>query len=84
MPVNSHGGTGLPDYGKYPAAALLFITEVPFYSQRPFVQLLFSGVFERLPEPQVRDDRDGLRVDAADARAVRRGARADPQDRPHG
>ncbi len=50
VPVNSHGGTGLPNYGKYPAAALLFITEVSFYSQRPFVQLLFSGVFERFPK----------------------------------
>jgi predicted TIM-barrel fold metal-dependent hydrolase len=50
VPVNSHGGTGLPNYGKYPAAALLFITEVQFYSQRPFVQLLFSGVFERHPD----------------------------------
>jgi predicted TIM-barrel fold metal-dependent hydrolase len=50
VPVNSHGGTGLPDYGKYPAAALLFITEVLFYSQRPFVQLLLSGVFERFPK----------------------------------
>ena len=50
VPVNSHGGTGLPNYGKYPAAALLFITEVQFYSQRPFVQLLFSGVFERFPK----------------------------------
>jgi predicted TIM-barrel fold metal-dependent hydrolase len=50
LPVNSHGGTGLPNYGKYPAAALLFITEVSFYSQRPFVQFLFSGVFERFPE----------------------------------
>lgn len=49
VPINSHGGTGLPDYGKYPATALLFITEVSFYSQRPFVQLLLSGVFERFP-----------------------------------
>src|SRR6478736_4481592 len=49
VPVNSHGGTGLPDYGKYPVSALLFITEVSFYSQRPFVQLLLSGVFERFP-----------------------------------
>jgi len=47
--VNSHGGTGLPDYGKYPVANLLYITEVSFYSQRPFVQLLLSGVFERHP-----------------------------------
>jgi predicted TIM-barrel fold metal-dependent hydrolase len=50
VPVNSHGGTGLPNYGKYPASALLFITEVSFYSQRPFVQLLLSGVFERFPK----------------------------------
>ncbi|HEY5014093.1 MAG TPA: amidohydrolase family protein [Acidimicrobiia bacterium] len=50
VPVNSHGGTGLPDYGKYPVSALLFITEVSFYSQRPFVQLLLSGVFERFPD----------------------------------
>jgi predicted TIM-barrel fold metal-dependent hydrolase len=49
LPVNSHGGTGLPDYGRYPASALLFITEVQFYSQRPFCQLLFGGVFERFP-----------------------------------
>jgi predicted TIM-barrel fold metal-dependent hydrolase len=49
VPINSHGGTGLPDYGKYPVSALLFITEVSFYSQRPFVQLLLSGVFERFP-----------------------------------
>jgi predicted TIM-barrel fold metal-dependent hydrolase len=50
LPVNAHGGTGSPNYGKYPAAALLFITEVSFYSQRPFVQFLLSGVFERFPQ----------------------------------
>ena len=49
VPVNSHGGTGSPDYGRYPTSALLFIAEVGFYSQRPFVQLLLSGVFERFP-----------------------------------
>ena len=49
VPVNSHGGTGAPDYGRYHASALLFIAEVSFYSQRPFVQLLLSGVFERFP-----------------------------------
>jgi predicted TIM-barrel fold metal-dependent hydrolase len=31
---------------------MLFITEVSFYSQRPFVQLLLSGVFERHPNLQ--------------------------------
>jgi predicted TIM-barrel fold metal-dependent hydrolase len=50
VPVNAHGGTGAPNYGKYPVANLLFITEASFYSQRPFVQLLLSGVFERFPK----------------------------------
>ena len=33
-----------------PVANLLFITEVSFYSQRPFVQFILSGVFERFPK----------------------------------
>ena len=49
VPVNSHGGTGSPDYGPYPVSALLMIMEVQFYGQRPFVHLLLSGVFERFP-----------------------------------
>lgn len=49
IPINVHGGTGLPNYGKYPTASLLLISEVQFYSSRPFVQLLLSGVFERFP-----------------------------------
>jgi predicted TIM-barrel fold metal-dependent hydrolase len=49
VPVNTHGGTGSPDYGTYPVSALLYINEVSFYGQRPFVHLLLSGVFERFP-----------------------------------
>ncbi|HEY8545092.1 MAG TPA: amidohydrolase family protein [Acidimicrobiales bacterium] len=49
VPVNVHGGTGAPNYGPYPSAMLLYISEVSFYSQRPFVHLLLSGVFERFP-----------------------------------
>jgi predicted TIM-barrel fold metal-dependent hydrolase len=49
LPLNAHGGTGAPNYGKYAVADLLYINEVAFYSQRPFVQLLLSGVFERFP-----------------------------------
>jgi predicted TIM-barrel fold metal-dependent hydrolase len=49
IPVNAHGGTGVPDFGKVPAAQLLYITEAGFYSQRPFIHLLLSGVFERHP-----------------------------------
>jgi predicted TIM-barrel fold metal-dependent hydrolase len=44
-----HSGTGNPDYGKYPISQLLYINEVGFYTQRPLVQLILSGVFERFP-----------------------------------
>jgi predicted TIM-barrel fold metal-dependent hydrolase len=47
--VNSHGGTGVPDFGNVPAAGLLFMGEFQFYSERPFLHLLLSGVFERHP-----------------------------------
>jgi len=49
VPVNVHSGTGNPDYGPYPVSMLLYINEVSFYSQRPLVQLMLSGVFERFP-----------------------------------
>jgi predicted TIM-barrel fold metal-dependent hydrolase len=50
LPVNVHGGTGVPDYGNYPFSMLLYINEVSFYSQRPFVHFLLGGVFERFPK----------------------------------
>jgi predicted TIM-barrel fold metal-dependent hydrolase len=49
IPVNVHSGTGNPDYGPYTTSMLLYINEVVFYTQRPFVQLTLSGVFERFP-----------------------------------
>lgn len=49
VPVNVHSGSGNPDYGPYPTSMLLYINEVSFYSQRPLVQLILSGVFERFP-----------------------------------
>ncbi len=50
IPVHSHGGTGVPDFGKVPAADLLYIGEFWFYQTRPFLHLLLSGVFERHPK----------------------------------
>ncbi len=35
VPVHSHGGTGVPDFGKVPAAQLLYIGEFWFYQTRP-------------------------------------------------
>ncbi len=49
VPVNVHGGTGLPDYGPYSVANLLYISDAGFYSQRPLVQFILSGIFERFP-----------------------------------
>ena len=49
VPVNVHSGTGNPDYGPYPTSMLLYINEVVFYTQRPFVQLVLAGVFQRFP-----------------------------------
>lgn len=49
VPVNVHGGTGAPNYGPYKTSMLLYINEVGFYSQRPFVHMTLSGVFERFP-----------------------------------
>ncbi len=49
LPVNVHGGTGVPDYGHHSFSMLLYVVEVPFYAQRPLVQLLLAGVFERHP-----------------------------------
>jgi len=49
VPINVHGGTGAPNYGDYPFAMLFYINEVGFYSQRPLVQFILGGVFERFP-----------------------------------
>jgi predicted TIM-barrel fold metal-dependent hydrolase len=49
IPVNAHGGSGVPDYGRYTVANLLYIVDAAFYSQRPMPQLMLSGVFERFP-----------------------------------
>ena len=39
----------MPDYGKYPQSMLFYIVEASFYSQRPFVQFVLSGIFDRFP-----------------------------------
>jgi len=49
VPVNSHSGTGNPDYGSYPFSMLFYITEVGFYTYRPLSQMILGGVFERFP-----------------------------------
>jgi len=48
--VNTHsGGAGMPDYGPYAAAGLLWIVETSFFSRRPLAQMIVGGAFERFP-----------------------------------
>ena len=47
--VNSHSGSGQPDYGKHAATPVVMLTEIPFFTHRTLVHMLVSGVFERFP-----------------------------------
>lgn len=47
--VNQHGGTGSPDYGRYPVSLPIRLLETSFFSTRSYAHLLLSGVFERFP-----------------------------------
>ncbi len=50
VPVNSHGGVGSPSYPMLPSSLLIQMSEITFYSRRPLVWMLLSGVFERFPD----------------------------------
>ena len=81
LPVNAHGGTGVPDYGKYPMSMLLYIMEASFYSQRPFVQLALSGVFDRFPRLKFVMTENGCAWLPALHRPHGRDAEVDPRRR---
>src|SRR5687767_6593950 len=50
LPITAHsGGTGMPNFGKYPIASIVFVLESSFYSNRSLWHLLMAGVFERFP-----------------------------------
>ena len=51
-----------PNYGKYPVAALLYITEVAVLLAAPVRAAAAVGRVRTVPEAEVRDDRDGLRL----------------------
>ena len=49
MPLHTHVGSAVPDYGDLPGSNALFAMESPFFSHRPFWFLIWGGVFEHHP-----------------------------------
>jgi predicted TIM-barrel fold metal-dependent hydrolase len=47
--VNSHSGSGQPDYGDHPASTLIWAVETAWMAHRPLWQMILGGVFERFP-----------------------------------
>ena len=45
--INSHSGSGQPDYGRHLATPFVMLTEIPFFTHRTLAHMLVSGVFER-------------------------------------
>ncbi|MCU1379005.1 MAG: putative TIM-barrel fold metal-dependent hydrolase [Acidimicrobiales bacterium] len=51
MPVTHHsGGSGIPNYGRYPFTNALFVMETGFFANRALWHLMLSGVFDRFPD----------------------------------
>jgi predicted TIM-barrel fold metal-dependent hydrolase len=50
MPLNSHAGGGVPDYGWQPGMArLVYLLELTFFTNRNMWNMIWGGVFERHP-----------------------------------
>lgn len=49
VPIQVHGGGGIPEYGDHPAARGMMLVELPWFAHRPVWHLIFSGVLERHP-----------------------------------
>ena len=65
--MNAHGGTGLPDYGRYARRGPALHRRGAVLLAAPVRAPAAVGRVRALPEAEVRDDRDGLRVGPADA-----------------
>jgi len=47
--LNTHGGSGSPDYGEYAASRSLWLIEAAWFAHRPLWTMIMAGVFERFP-----------------------------------
>ncbi|MDW3218426.1 MAG: amidohydrolase family protein [Acidimicrobiales bacterium] len=50
LPVNQHGGAGIPDIEGATGRNFLMLMEVPFFANRSLWHLIIGGVFERFPD----------------------------------
>jgi predicted TIM-barrel fold metal-dependent hydrolase len=53
VPIQVHGGGGLPDYGDHEAARAMMLVELPWFAHRPVWHLIFGGVLERHPDLRI-------------------------------
>jgi predicted TIM-barrel fold metal-dependent hydrolase len=60
VPVNLHGGSGVPDYGLHEAARAMLLIELPWFAHRAVWHLIFGGVLERHPDLKVVLTEQGL------------------------
>ncbi len=60
VPVNIHGGGGLPDYGDAEVARAIMLVELPWFSHRSVWHLIFGGVLERHPGLKIVLTEQGL------------------------
>jgi predicted TIM-barrel fold metal-dependent hydrolase len=60
VPVNLHGGSGVPDYGEHEAARAMLLIELPWFAHRAVWHLIFGGVLERHPNLKVVLTEQGL------------------------
>jgi predicted TIM-barrel fold metal-dependent hydrolase len=49
MPLNHHGGGGIPEFGMDAKSRAVMLIEIPIFSHRALWHLIFAGVFERHP-----------------------------------
>jgi predicted TIM-barrel fold metal-dependent hydrolase len=60
VPINLHGGSGVPDYGEHEAARAMLLIELPWFAHRAVWHLIFGGVLERHPRLKVVLTEQGL------------------------
>ena len=84
MVLHTHSGSGPADYGLGRSMIAIYATEAYWWAARPLWVLLWAGVFERYPRPEVRRRRERRVVGARHHQQDGREVRGRPQHREDG